>query len=170
MAVRIKCPDCGEKFRWNIDKLGWPEVCPVCAYDTALPEGDEPASPYISKGKQTADTLYRQMEAGSEFRAQLAGEPSLKMTNLKDNLRAGDIAEVPIVNDVSRLVDTAPQMFGHTTQGLAFSQGVSQGHFPNAGARTQEVIRSQHTQLAGPGTVSDRPAAEVTSPGYQRRV
>lgn len=173
MAVLIRCeePDCREKFRWNIEKLGWPAACPICGNNMALPEGDEPATPYIATGTgKNVDHMYRRMEAGSEFRAELADEPSLKMTNMQDNLRAGDVAEMPIVNDVSRLVEAQPQMFGHSTQGLAFSQGVSQGIFPNAGARTQQVIREQHPTKAGSDSVSDRPALELSSPLYQRRV
>ncbi len=45
------------------------------------------------KGK-AVDLTYRQLEESSNFRAEMAGDPSLKITNLKDNLREGDVAAI----------------------------------------------------------------------------
>ena len=45
------------------------------------------------KGK-AVDLTYRQLEKSSEVRAEMVGDPSLKVTNLKDNLRERRLARM----------------------------------------------------------------------------
>jgi hypothetical protein len=84
------------------------------------------------KGK-AVDLTYRQLEKSSEVRAEMAGDPSLKVTNLKDNLREGDVAAF------------APQPSKEYTsqvEGLAAASGQQVNYWQSApmGASTSQVI------------------------------
>src|ERR1700731_795905 len=83
-----KCPDCKGKFPWEPTK-GYPKACPLCGFDTSI---DEDATAivlpaFLSAGSKANDKLYRDMEKGSEFRAQaaadMAGVPVSEMSSLK---------------------------------------------------------------------------------------
>lgn len=91
------CPECEQQFSFlhmNRDEPA-PEHCPKCGSYM----GDEPQPIPTSfnigtwKGK-TVDKTYRQIEEASEIRAELSGDPNQKITNLKDNLREGDVAAI----------------------------------------------------------------------------
>jgi hypothetical protein len=83
-----KCPECEKKFPWNpVD--GYPKACPHCGFDTSI---DESASAivlpaFLTVKSKANDKLYRDMEKGSEFRAQaaadMAGVPVSEMSGLK---------------------------------------------------------------------------------------
>jgi hypothetical protein len=165
-----------------------PRYCPKCGLDS---EDEEPipavTSPHIALSiKGVVDNLHREMEAGAEFRAQKAQEQfgldtadanSMKLGDMKDGLRAGDTSDVPVQNDISRLMTAAPPgMFGFQGgQGVGYSGPVSQGPFPNMGARTQKAVREAHVaNTADPRHVGHKtssvPALETTQPGYRVRV
>lgn len=88
----IRCNDCGGKFRIP-EQDKWPDFCPSCGVYCGVDPDFVPTQMNIGtvKGK-SADRVYREMEAASIARAEMAGDPSLKMTDMKDNLREGDIA------------------------------------------------------------------------------
>jgi hypothetical protein len=165
-----------------------PRYCPKCGLDS---EDEEPVpaitSPHISLPiRNTVDTMHREMEAGADFRAAMAREQfgldaedvaPMKLGDMKDGLRPGDTSDVPVQNDISRLMTAAPPgMFGFQGgQGVGYSGPVSEGPFPNMGARTQKAVREAHVQnTADPrhiGTkVSSVPAEETKSPNYRVRV
>ena len=88
----IRCPECTEKFRLpKGDK--WPDFCPHCGTFVGTDPSFVPDRLNIgtSKGK-AADATFRQIEAASIERAEAAGDPNLKITDMNDNLRAGDVA------------------------------------------------------------------------------
>ena len=89
-----KCPECGGKFPWEPTK-GYPKACPLCGFDTSIDENATaivlPA--FLSAKSKANDKLYRDMERGSEVRAQMAADVAgvpvsemsgLKITNLND--------------------------------------------------------------------------------------
>jgi hypothetical protein len=172
----------------NLEADPVPRYCPKCGWDS---EGEEPTPaltlPHIGKSiRGVVDTLHRDMEAGAEFRAQMAQEQFgldaqdaavMKLGDMKDGLRPGDTSDVPVNNDISRLMESAPPgYFGFQGgQGVGYSGPVSSGPFPNMGARTQKAVREAHVQnTADPrhiGTkISSVPALETQQPGYRVRV
>ena len=92
----LRCPDCSATFPWLFlerDESDFPNCCPRCGNvmtdePQSLPGG---FSIGTAKGK-AVDLTYRQIEDASNVRAEAAGDPSLKITNMKDNLREGDVA------------------------------------------------------------------------------
>jgi hypothetical protein len=165
-----------------------PRFCPRCGWD-AEDEPPEPAltTPHIALSiKSTVDTMHREMEAGAEFRANIAMDKfgldaaeasAMKLGDMKDNLRMGDTSDVPVNNPVSQVMSAAPQgMFGFQgAAGLGYSGAVTEGPFPNAGARAQSEVRRAHaefTRAAGHvgATTSSMPALETLAPGYRQRV
>jgi hypothetical protein len=134
--------------------------------------------PFISSARnKSPDQVYRSMEQGSEFRAQAAADilnvpvsdvSDLKMTNLRDT-HYGETAHIPVVNEVSKLMDASPDATGFQAAGAQFSGAVQSGSFANAGAKTQTKIRQFHATMAGHSAMSDNPAKEVLDPNYRRR-
>jgi hypothetical protein len=190
MGYSIRCPVCRQKFPWN-PVSGFPEFCPNVSCESRIAhdrDDDDIVMPFFkSAGTKANDDLYRQMEAGSEQRAQMAaaqaGVPvsemaDLKITNLNSTRHEGDIAAPPVVNPVTRQMDAirainpnaAVGFGGGAEAGMYFSGAVSQGHSPNAGARAQSAIRQLHADRMGHDKVGDIPALETQQPGYRRRV
>lgn len=116
---KLRCPDCGAKWTSAVsDAL--PNFCPQCASDLRVPDPSfVPSKVNIatSEGK-AGDWAYRKLEADSEARAEAAlpaieqqlreaGIPAdqaqtmatkqaaeLKVTNMRDNMREGDVAAI----------------------------------------------------------------------------
>jgi hypothetical protein len=187
MATMLRCPACRVKFPWDPAK-GFPEYCPNDACETRIAhdrDDDDVVMPaFLSAASKANDTLYRQIEAGSEKRVELAAQaagvdPSemagLKITNLNSTRHANDVAAVPVNNAVTQSMDAIKRQnpnanVGFTQNGLGFSGPVASGPHPNAGARTQSMVRQMHGERVGWNAVGDRPANEVNQPGYRRRV
>ncbi len=152
--------------------------------------------PFVLKGGRTKsiDKVYRDMEKGSEIRAQAAAEMTgataaemsgLKITNLNDR-RDCEIAAVMPNNPVSQAMASNPNVYGFGSgNGLAYSQGVQAGPMPSRGAGIRTAVQMGHREMVAKhaiGTnekgqpampsldvVSERPANEVMQPGYRRR-
>lgn len=180
-----ECPACDSKFEVYCHRTdeAAPRFCPTCGYDT-LKQDISLAAPYLATGAaKNADGVVRAMEEGADWRARKAAESfgattaeanGLKLTNLRDNARAGETAAIPVVNDVTRHMAAtadlqgAPAM-GHVgaEQAIQYSGQVTTGPTPNAGARAANALRNLH---AGQGNVvTNTPALETMSPLYQRR-
>lgn len=182
MAVMIKCPECKGKFSWNIEADGWPDECPFkgCGFVMAHNRADDDVvMPFIrSAATKATDKVYRDMEAGSEVRAQaaadLAGVPvsemsGLKITNLNDRKDA-EVAAMPVNNPVSQFMQANPQAAGFRGgDGLGYSAAVGTGPAPNVGAKMRTVVQNAHAELSRGTAVSDRPALETQNPLYRRR-
>jgi hypothetical protein len=93
----------------------------------------------------------------------------LKITNLHDDRNPDRAAHVPVVNEVTRLMDAAPDATGFQSMGAQYSAAVQSGDHANAGAKTQSMIRRMHAENFGHKLVGDNPANEVNNPGYRRR-
>lgn len=187
MGYLLKCPICRAKFKWN-PLVGFPDYCPNAKCTSRIAhdrKDDDVVMPFVrSPGTKANDDLYRSMEKASEARAehaaQILGVPTsdmsdLKITNLNDRRHEGAVAAMPVNNEVTRMMAAAPQQFGmNPNAGLQYSATVSSGPYPNSGARTQNMIRSLHTErMSGAslgGVSTDAPALETQNPNYRRRV
>ncbi len=95
-CFKVRCFDCGSIIQFegnNPDEF----ECPVCEANQAdkppvdWSEGKAPAM--ISGKSRSIDKFYReQVEQDSADRAEEHGAPGMKMTDLRDNLREGDVA------------------------------------------------------------------------------
>jgi hypothetical protein len=186
MAViyKFRCPDCSTVFR-IADKPDW-DFCPKCKVSLKTHDDEVCMPAFISAGTKSVDKVYTDMEKGSEVRAQIGAEmlpgvsasdlSDLKITNLRDT-HYGEVAHVPVKNDVSKLMDATPDATGFQALGAQLSAGTQVGPLANAGAKFQTQIRKMHaTQLAGTfnggngwAAMSDNPSNEVMNPNYRRR-
>jgi hypothetical protein len=124
-VFRLICPDCNHKWRWPGDQE-LPSFCPKCATSLAVPDPDFVPSK-LNIGTVTGksgDWAYRKLEADSEARAEAAlpaieqqlveaGIPveqaqrmaaqqasEIKVTNMRDGMREGDVAAMPTASPV----------------------------------------------------------------------
>lgn len=114
----------------------------------------EISMPAIRSARTKAnDQVYRQMEAASEHRAEKAAEAlgvpvsemsDMKITNLNDR-RDAEVAVVPVNNAVTQqmeVLNARGGQFGFTSPDAAgFKEGVKQGPYPNAGAKTVSTVQ-----------------------------
>lgn len=151
MAFQIRCSVCRKAFPHQPGKDPWPDTCPLCHVSLAHNRADDDVvMPFIRTSKSTLiDSVYRDVEKTSEVRAERAAEmvgvpvsemSGLKVTNLNDARHEGDVAAVPVVNDVTRIMDRGIGGF-QGANGSEFAAGVKQGPYPNAGARMHDTIR-----------------------------
>jgi hypothetical protein len=206
--MKLRCSDCREAFHWPANK-DWPRNCPLCGARQHSDEaqermdGDIVCMPSLrSAGTKANDKVYRDMETGSEFRAQAAAEmagvpasemSALKITDMKDNTKPGEIAAPPLNNSVTQFMNANPQVSGFVGasdgRGVGYSQMAHTGPADtrNVGARMRTKLQELHPQqvakyMAGPDAlnprrtvapstdvVSERPGVETWQPGYRRR-
>lgn len=133
--MKLRCPDCRGKFPWDASAK-WPEFCPLCGENIDHDNHDKVVMPFVTStgSVHSYDKLYRDMERGSEFRAQAAaaelGVPvsevsHLKMTNMRDHPKEGETSHIPIVNEVSKQMD-ALNARTPNSQGFVGANGGSQ--------------------------------------------
>lgn len=198
MAFVLRCPDCREKFPWNASKA-FPKHCPLCGSNVASDRPDDDiVMPFIRHGKtDRTDKVYRDMERGSEIRAQVAADMAgvpvsemsgLKITNLNDRKDA-EIAAPALTGTAAALesvIQSHPGVVGHVNNGVQYSAAVQQGPHPNMGARMRTLTHQGHQDMVrqhavGRDAKTGRPVApstdvtseiltnEVMQPGYRRR-
>ena len=171
---QIRCPGCRKPFPWD-PAIDLPERCPLkgCGYVAKKrdPEVDENgeiviAAPFLRSHVMKAnDDCYRQLEDSSNVRAQLAAEMAgvpvsemshLKVTNIRDT-KAGEVAAIPVVNEVTKQMDAMRARGGqagwtgsgeHIDTGTAtgainINGQVIQGIQPRAGVRAMEQIQGR---------------------------
>ena len=172
MGTVLKCSEC----RGAIKFTGrFPDSCPFCGVEMHNGDDEVLAVPaFLTKAKHV-DRVYRDMEKGSEIRAQVAAEmlgvpvsdmADIKITDLKDARHAGEIAAKPVVNDVTRQMDTiaaAGGQVGFQGNGAQYAGAVQTGFDPNSGIKQLTILQNHH------GKIADRPALETLQPGYIRR-
>ena len=178
MAFSLRCPDCRGKFPWQ-PSAPTPRFCPLCSTDMGEAKDDSvicvPA--FLSAKTKNNDKHYRDLEKGSETRAELAagvaGVPvsemsDLKITDLK-TVHAGEAPVKEVVNPVTQFMAQTGIGGFRGSDGSGYSGAVQTGPFPNAGANMRTALQNQHARLTGGAGVSDRPALETVQPGYRRR-
>ena len=173
MAVRIRCDGCNRTYPWDAD-LPWPDKCPLpgCGHiyhkrSNVDDDGEIVISaPFIGtfRGKGP-DACYRELETSSEHRAQMAADMAgvpvsemshLKVTNIRDAKRQGDVAAIPIVNDVTKQMDymksrggqvgfqgAQPMDTGTATGAITVNGQVIQGIQPRAGAKAMDALQAR---------------------------
>lgn len=183
MAFRLRCPECRQTFPWSGD---YPDACPLCeAHIGSGREDNDICMPSIRHARTVIhDRVYRDMERGSEHRVELAAEQlgvpkselsHLKITNMNEATRPGDVAAIPVNNVVSQAMAAAPGLTGFQgANGIGYSGPVQISTSPkaqdqNAGARFQTLLREEHGKRTNFTAVGDRPALETLQPGYRRR-
>ena len=122
VLLKLRCPDCGIVFRVAQEE-GFPNFCPSCGTDQRVPDPSfVPTQLNIGGGAmaRSVDSTYRQMEDASIARAEMAGDPSLKITNLRDNLREGEVAAMPVNNIVTQTADA------YKAEGFSYFQAAGQ--------------------------------------------
>lgn len=168
MAFALRCSECRKAFKWEPLKAH-PRYCPLCQADLGEEKPDNviclPA--FISPKTRANDQVYRSIEQSAEKRAELADDPSLKITNMRDNVHEGEISAMPVVNEVTKAMDAINARGGQVgwqgQNGAEFSSAVQSGPYPNQGAKMRSMIQREN------GMVSDRPALETQQPGYRVR-
>lgn len=165
MAFKLRCPECRDKFPWTLENP-WPRHCPLCGADINNDRADDDiVMPFIrSASTSRNDALYRQMEAGSEFRAQAAAElagcdvsemSSLKMTNMNDRADT-PIAEILVPSDN----EVGLQMLRNPS--LGFGGGANPGTALGTGGGKSDVlplhttIKNMHPQMVARHTAVTR--------------
>jgi len=137
MAVvrTYECPECSAQFsiRHEHSEDPPPSFCAACG--SAM--GEEPSQVYRlnyggSNIARSADKVYRDLEDSSAARGEAAGDPSLKITDMQDNLREGDVAVKMPNNAVSQYAQQANHQF--------FQSSNIQGHL--AAAKTGPAAAS----------------------------
>lgn len=202
MAFRLRCPICRGAFSFDPKVEQWPDFCRLkeCGARIGMRDraDDDICMPSIRTARSVAtDKVYRDMERGSEVRAQAAAEmagtsvedmSSLKITDLNSTRHEGDVA-APAVTAQNNQVLAFMQnngVGGFMGNGAEYSTAVQSGAGANAGARMMTNLRSTHqdmvrTHAVGfdpllkraviPSTdvLSERPATQTQDPGYRRR-
>jgi len=192
MPFVVKCPGCKQRIKWLVDDP--PDDCPACGHRLVSDRADDDVvvPNILAFSTRCQDGVYKAMEKASEQRMYQAAEMAgcdvsdmkdLKITNMRDNMKQGEIAAMPVVNDVTRQMDAiraanqnAQMGYGGADAGIGFSASVPTGPYPSAGARTQQAFRRVHAermsgQLARGDVMSDSPANEITrNPNYRARI
>lgn len=179
----LRCQNCNGVFEWLFlkpNKSDGPKECPICRATT---DGEDempdrlPAAPHIENIalNRAADYVYRADEEGSRHRAQVAAESfgmdagaarSLITTDLgtRSTPRPGDVVAMPIQNDVSRMVASAPSnVVGHVapSTAAAYAESAHSGPYAYQGAKARSATKSWHASKGG--VVTDSPALEVVN-------
>lgn len=174
MAVKLRCPDCRGTFPWDLTGKGYPTDCPLCESHIGHDrEDDDVVMPMMQLRGNTdrVDQVYRDMERGSEIRAQIAAEQAgvpasemsgLKITDLRSTKHPGSIAAPPLPAHLQNMGS-----FGGN--GAEYATAIQTGPAPNAGAHARTALQQHHGALTRGHAVSDTPALEVMQPGYRRR-
>jgi hypothetical protein len=145
--------------------LGLPTKCPLPGCDYSSAERDEVviSAPFI-RGPKTSriDASYRELETSSAIRAELAAQMAgvpvsemshLKVTNIRDARHPGEVAAIPVVNDVTRQMDLirarggqsgftgAGQDTGTATGAITVNGQTIQGIEPRAGIKAMNSVQ-----------------------------
>lgn len=155
MAWALRCPDCRKAFKWDLDQDD-PDECPLCGAQMATDKSDGgkiiTMPNFLSAKTKQNDALQRQTVDASEQRMYKAAEMAgcdvsdmkdLKITNLRSTKHEGDVAAVPVVNDVSQHMAAMEQRgmpvgFNGGMQAQEYAAAAHQGPDARAGARAAE--------------------------------
>lgn len=156
MAYVIVCPDCRKKFKFDPNRQQYPESCPMCGEFLGAPRAnDDIAAPSIRRAATSvADKVYRDAERAGDYRAQQAAQElgvpvsemsALKVTDMREAPREGDVAAPPVTaanNEIVRFAEqhgVGPNFAPN--EGSAYAGAVAQGPYPNAGIRQLQTVK-----------------------------
>lgn len=173
-TLTIKCGLCREKFPWPKDTK-FPDYCACCGkYIGHGRDDDDIVMPFIrTNGKSASvDKVYRDMEAGSEFRAQMAAEQAgvpvsemagLKITNLNDR-RDAEIAAPALTGSAAELERVIHAQASPIPVG--FQGGAPQyvnGGAPGATAGIRRSVAFSHQEMAVRNGLPAPPSYDISS-------
>lgn len=155
-----RCPDCSQVFEWLhtlADLSDLPETCPKCGSWVSEAEPTfVPKAPRIGK-IDSPEMVYRSMEAASIERSKQAaavlGIPEsetahMKMTDMKDSLREGDIAAVTRPTPTSTFMQqNSAAVEQARIAGAQFAANTRVGPFPGAGDRARQNVGAMHAEM-----------------------
>lgn len=154
-----ECPDCGHQFRFlhmNRDEPP-PEHCPACGnYMGETPQAMPSLFSIKSRVSKSGDQVYRAMEDASAARAEqveaMTGESAshMRITNMRDNQRQGDVAAVTPPNEVQKVMQQAPKNMGYQSSDAiaGFVGQAKAGPYAGAGHAARQQIGMSHFQTA----------------------
>lgn len=149
---RYECPDCEQQFAYAVDPDGrdGPDFCPKCGSNLSDNPPDEVELQRMNiqtiKGK-IGDQVYRQMETAADARIEEVAEKygmdkselsDMKITNMRDNMREGDIAAIT----PAPKVPLAIQNFQNPAAVSAFTQGSMSGPYAGAGNAARQMVNN----------------------------
>ena len=179
----LQCPECDHKFTFlrHPSDEPMPKFCPHCGFapeSETLPNAiTAPHVQNVAKAK-AADYTYRAMEEHSKHNAEVVAAEfgldaedvkSMQITDFATNMQEGEIAAVPVKNEVTQAMDRMPMTgFQPSSADIAtFAQSAHTGYGAYAGLQSQAMLRSAHSKLGG--TVTDTPAKEIVDRQAARR-
>ena len=154
ILLKLQCPDCLHRFSIRMEDDGkLPTFCPACG--NRMEEDDSDFVPtQMNIGTlhgKSGDKVYRMLEESSAYRAEVTGDPSLKVTNLKDNLREGDVAAMPVNNAVTQYAAAAKEAVGFD-------------YFQASMGDTLGAVRSREERAGGASVLGAIQEAKGTTP------
>lgn len=152
---KLRCPDCGERYIVAHGEA-MPNFCRQCGADFRVEPGEfVPKAPAIRTDQTRAnDYVYRKLEADSEARAEAAlpaieqqlrdagiapdeaqrmaaqQASEIKVTNMRDNMREGDVAAMPSL--AGNVVAQTAQAYKEALGFDYFQGGIAQANAPAA--------------------------------------
>lgn len=182
-VLKVQCPACGYKWRMPGDEP-FPNFCPANGCQLSVPDPKfVPSKVTIRSVQGVAENwTYRKLEADSEARAEKA-EPMIEqqlvdagisrenaqraaasqardllITNMRDNIRDGEPAAMPVSNTVTGVQDAmaAAGMWQGNWQGGMGVASAGPAPFNESGAKGLYAIQSSRggTTPAAPASVS----------------
>lgn len=180
MAVyrTYECPSCTKTFDFlhHPNDEPPPDFCPLCGANVSGKKADRVRSPGLSErvkrlprtGMQKSKSVNmvydgmvnatndRMADAASLLGCDVRSLSAMKMTDMKDGLRAGDFSgQSHVPSKATELMGSAPtfslpgapqplQAFQGGTQGSEYAKTVGTGPSPFAGNKAREMIASGH--------------------------
>lgn len=145
-----ECPECEQRFELMQEREeGPPRFCVHCGADFS--DEELPAIPAkVSLGggaaARSVDMTYKLLEESTAEMAERVGNPALKVTNLKDNLREGDVAAM-----VPEVPNNSVGAFMREAKGQGINYGWQGGPAYNDTARPLE---SGSGRFSGPANLA----------------
>lgn len=168
MLRTYRCFNCGRKFQFLHHPADEPPPghCPYRDCGASFRDDIESAAPeQVNIGgspiARSVDKMYRDLETTSAARAEASGNPALKVTNLKDNLREGDVAafapqpSAEYQQMMKMLADGGVGEGGFSTA-VAGHIGAAKMGLQGSGAAALEAIQNRHKPFGAPALKASR--------------
>lgn len=182
MAVILKCPVCGGKFKYDVS-AGWPDFCQIkeCGADINNRRRDDeicvPA--FLSQKSKNNDKVARDIMDGSVERAGMAAAmagtsvdemSSLKITDLNDR-NDTQFATKDVVNPVTQHMQSMqaagmPVGFGGPSEAMQRAAMAHTGDAPYAGLRERNRLQ----RIMQPMGQAPLPLQITNNPNYRSPV
>lgn len=149
-------------FEIMIERSEHPKFCPTCG--AKIDSVDIVPGTHSIGGsdiQRAVDMTYRLVESSSEERAALAGNPSLKVSNMKDHLREGDVAAVMPNNTVTQFMGDAER------RGVNYGWGGGGGMIAPGATSALPVTVDPATGFTGPTHAALSEAQGVSGRAHQ---